>query len=141
MSEERISGLQLWFLVTIPLIWLGAMLGMGLDEVSDSIDNAFSEDIRRYIGVALDTEGIVTPPDVLKLGIRETQTGEADFGGFSEDPGMFEAEFGSQKLDADEITDMLKSNLQEMFLQLDSLKLVYGDTDELLSRIRKQLID
>lgn len=100
-------------------------------------ENPFSEEIRHYIGQVVDQEGIRTPPDLLRLGIRSTTSGQADFSDMSlEEPSMFAAEFQMQAGKAKEIKQMVQANMTELFDQLESLPLKNGDTQKLLQRLR-----
>jgi len=100
----------------------------------------YASEIRHYLGAVLDNEGIREPPDLLRLAIRDTVSGTADYTGMSiEDPVMFGAEFGMQTDKSTEIKEMLQSNLRELFEQLESIELVNGDTKKLLERVQGNL--
>lgn len=100
-------------------------------------DEPFNDDIRYYIGAVLDQEAIRTPPDLLNIGIRNTNTGMVDWSDMSDDPTMFSAEFQQQNDKSQEIQAMLKENLQELMEQLGKLPLENGSTDNIVNKARE----
>ncbi len=103
-------------------------------------ENPYSAEIRYYLGAILDDEGIRDPPDLLRLGIRDTSTGHADFSDMSlEEPSMFAAEFQMQADKSREIKEMLQTLLRELFDQLEAIELVNGDSNKLLERVQGNL--
>jgi len=106
----------------------------------DNEEDVFNTEIRHYLGKVVDDEGILEPPDLLRLAIRDTQSGEADYSHLSEtDPEMFAAEHSVMVDRAQEIKDTLAEELRDLFDQLEGLPLQHGNTDGLLARIQKQL--
>ena len=102
------------------------------------VDDPFTEEIRYYIGAILDNEGIRNPPDLLKLGIRSPQGEEEEPDTLSmTDPDIFKFEYDQQLGKSQEISQMVKANLNEMFAQLSSLQLENGNTDKLAQKISK----
>ena len=100
----------------------------------------FSDDVRRYIGITLDWEGITEAPDILNVAIRDTTTGKPDYSGFDVDnPGMFQAEYELQKSRSQEVSTMLRANLTELLEQLSGLRLENGNTDDMVNKARKAL--
>lgn len=102
-------------------------------------EEPFSPEIRAYIGKVLDEEGIYTPPDVLKIAIRDTPSGLPDFSSFGNDPALFSAAFAHQEAKSREIESMLRSNLAELLRQVSSLPLLHGNADRILSSLRANL--
>jgi hypothetical protein len=101
-------------------------------------DEPFSEEIRSYLGKILDSEGIVNPPDLLKIAIRGTDTGLPAYPDTS-DADLFNASFDTQQARTQEIEANIRQNLQELFAQLAALELANGKTDDLASRARANL--
>jgi hypothetical protein len=105
-------------------------------------DEPFCDEIRYYVGKALDDEGIKNPPDVLRIALYASDgepSSEADFGSMSlTDPAMFGGEFQIQQSKADEISRMIKENLNDLIRQLHSLPLQTGRTEALLEKIQAQ---
>lgn len=100
----------------------------------------FVPEIRRYLGAVLDEEGIVNPPDMLRLAIRDTPSGEPDYSGFDlENPSMFAAEYGVAADRAAEIAEMVQTNLRSLFSQLAQLPLKNGNGRQLLEQLRNNI--
>lgn len=102
----------------------------------------YSDEIRHYIGAILDQEGIITAPDLLRLGIRSTSSGTPDYSGMNaDDPTMFAAGYAQQQSRSKDIEAMMKERLTELFNQLESLPLKHGNTKDLLKRIQGKLLE
>jgi hypothetical protein len=103
-------------------------------------DEPFDPEIRHYLGKVLDDEGIREPPDLLRLAIRDTPSGSADYGDMDlEDPAMFAATYEVQADRSQEIKEMLERELLELFDELKYLPLKHGSTKDLLKRIQGRL--
>ena len=97
----------------------------------DNPEDIFADEIRHYVGLTLAADGIVTPPDILRLAVMPAK---ADYGSFSTDPAMFAAEFQGQQSESAEIEEMVKANLQALISELASLPLQAGDARSLSQR-------
>lgn len=103
-------------------------------------DYEFCEEIRHYLGKVLDEEGIREPPDLLRLAIRPTTTGQADYGDMPvDDPASFSMMYEVQADRSLEIKEMLERELLELFNELASLPVKNGNTADLLKRIQGKL--
>lgn len=103
-------------------------------------DEPFTDEIRAYIGAALDQEGIINPPDILRLALRSNPDLTSTIQGeFSDDPEMFGAiyQFESQKTTA--INEYVKARLKLLSTQLRELPLRSGDTADVMQRVIGQL--
>lgn len=80
----------------------------------------FVDEIVDYIGAVLKREGIINPPDVLRLGLRDDTSKLLDkiHAEFTDDPAMFNAIFDMEKNKTHEIEDDLRFNLQQLASQL-----------------------
>jgi len=95
-------------------------------------DSPFSEEICAYIGEVLKQEGILTPPDVLRI----AGLPPANFGSMAtDDPEQFAATYQRQQEASQDIVDALQEQLQALLGQLSSLKLEHGSTKDLLARV------
>ena len=110
---------------------------MLLDPPEDA-NHAFSDEIRHYMGAMLSEEGIVNPPDVLGIAVRDLALDDP-LNVDAHDPVMYEAFWSKQAEKGTEITEMLKRQLQELLEQLISLPLEHGDTDDLVGKLRQEL--
>lgn len=102
-------------------------------------DEPFADEIRRYLGKVLDDEGIRTPPDVLKIAIRDTVSGLPDYSTMAADPSLFAADFQIQNERAAAIEAQVKENLQELLQQLGELRLRHGNTKDLIQNASRHL--
>ena len=96
-------------------------------------DDPFSPEICRYIGVVLDQEGIMVPPDVLKIAVRPEAANMQ--GDFADDPVMFNAIFDMERSKTDEINAIIREGVQALLRQLSSLVLENGTTEQLIQSI------
>ena len=99
-------------------------------------DDPFTEEIRRYVGKVVEDEGLLDPPDVLKLGIRSQPLPGSDF---SEDPVMFQAIWGAEKRKSDDIRQAIRSRLGLLLKQMKALPLREGKTDDLIKQLQRSL--
>lgn len=102
-------------------------------------EEPFTDEIRGYIGGALDHEGIMNAPDILQLAIRNVNQGDVQ-GDFADDPQMFNAMYDAEAAKTADINRAIRVNLQALVMQLRSLELEHGDTskvDTLLKELSK----
>ena len=98
----------------------------------------FSDDIRRYIGVVCDNEGILDPPDILGLALYDQPKPKLSVETFGGDAEMFQTFYQSQLDFSNELRESLVKNTRELLTQLSGLKLKTGSTDyaaQLLGRV------
>jgi hypothetical protein len=95
----------------------------------------FDDKILGYIGQAVDDEGILNPPDVLRLGTGKTGLWDQIQSQFSEDPMMFKAISDIAKSKTDEINAMVKTRLVHLLELLDSVQLRNGDSKDAVKRM------
>lgn len=100
----------------------------------------FTKEIRAYIGEIIDAEGIINPPDVLRIALRGNGNDLRDVPGeFSDDPVMFESIYKFEQGKTDEIVKGLRENVQQLVNQLGSLPLENGEAQAALDRIIKSI--
>lgn len=106
----------------------------------------FSPEIRAFLGALLDEEGILNPPDILQIAIRDKQ-GLADRAGldFADDPAMFEAVSDVQREKTEWINRVVHASLQRLLQQLRDLPVKTAKTEQiaqtLLDRLGKIAVD
>lgn len=83
-------------------------------------DNAFSKDIRYYIGEMATREGIINPPDVLGIALRDVELTDPLYMDTS-DPVMYSAFWKLQSDRGTAIQETVKENLQELLQQIDTV--------------------
>lgn len=96
-------------------------------------DKPFSPDIAALIGQILDQEGMLIPPDVLRIAVREKDLAAQVNYEFSDDPEMFRAIFDRDRGRADDINNLVAGRSRGLFAQLAALDLRTVDGD----RVRK----
>lgn len=100
-----------------------------LSPPEDDEQEPFTQEIVDYISEMLKSEGILTPPDILKVGLRKDykEVIEKVRYDFSDDPEMFQAIFETEQSKTQDINDMIKARLAAMVQQLEKLPLANGD--------------
>ncbi len=98
-------------------------------------ENPFSEEITAYIGSVLDSEGIITAPDVLRIAVRSKP--EFDIGSFSDDPEMASAVVGFENSKTDAINQMVVSGMRSLVAQLEGLPLENGSTADIIEKLQR----
>ncbi|NDD53177.1 hypothetical protein EBZ39_04735 [bacterium] len=101
-------------------------------------DEPFTDEIRAYIGAALDSEGIITPPDVLKLAIRTNRVNPS-IEDFSDDPNMFSAVYAIERGKTEDINQTIVLRTQLLAAQLAALKLKNGDAKKMAELLTKAI--
>ena len=99
-------------------------------------ENHFNDEICWYIGAVLDEEGVVDPPDVLRLAMRKTTSDP--LAAWTGDPELYQSLYESQQAKSKDIEAVVRENLTALIQQLESLSLENGNTKNLLQRIRDQ---
>jgi hypothetical protein len=102
-------------------------------------DEPFSQEIRAYIGKALDDEGILDPPDVLRIAIRDGGSSQAARVSQFDDPEIRAAITRTEAAKVGEINDRIKSNLRMLVEQLEALPLAHGDARALAGKLAHTL--
>lgn len=94
----------------------------------------FCEEIKHYIREALNDEGIINPPDILRLA---AETSKSDpLADFSTDPEMYSAIWSLQQEKTTYIQQMIKDNVKALVLQLETLQLQDGDTNKFIEKVK-----
>jgi hypothetical protein len=102
----------------------------------DGDDEPFTEEIRAYIGTMLANDGVVDPPDILKIAITDQPNDEM----FSDDPEMFAAVKSVDAGKTAEISAILRRSLMLLLEQLSQLPLKHGDASNVATKL-KQVIE
>jgi len=98
--------------------------------------NPFSEEICAYIGEVLKEEGFITPPDVLRIGLKADLSAQVA-NDYADDPEMFQGIYEAQEAKTEEVNQMVQQNMQVMWMQLTAIPLQHGSTEGLLKRLQK----
>ena len=100
-------------------------------------DEPFTDEIRRYLGQVLDAEGIITPPDVLRLAIRTNNPAANIPTEYTDDPDMYAAIYGAEESRSTDLKALLLDGLRRLSAQLESLPLREGNTKNVVQRLLK----
>jgi hypothetical protein len=97
-------------------------------------ESPFCEQIVGYIGAVLKNEGIMKPPDVLRLG-EDPGIWQNVQGDFADDPTMFNAIYGVEKDKSDAINEAVKGRLRKIMGLLEDLPLDVGSAKNAVKRM------
>lgn len=92
----------------------------------ESDQEPFSDEIRAYIGAVLDKEGIINPPDILRIALRVARVAPS-IGDFSDDPAMFNAVYDLETGKTEDINRTIVLRTKLLAAQLGALNLQNGD--------------
>lgn len=107
----------------------------------DNLNDAFSVEVQAFVGEVLRDEGILTPPDVLKIGHFDRAVMQQIKFDFSEDPEMFEAIYGAEQNKTEAINHFVKTRLRALVEQLQMLPLRNGKIEQVAEMMLKALPD
>lgn len=109
-----------WGITEAMLIW----------PPDDNAQEPFAPAVVQYIGHAVREEGIMQPPDVLRLGVGGEGVWAEVQHAFADDPEMFAAIHQVEQDKTEEINAMVKSRLLLLLQQLDGLQIQAGEGAE-----------
>ncbi|NDD52283.1 hypothetical protein EBZ39_00125 [bacterium] len=104
----------------------------------ESDPEPFSEEIRAYIGATLDREGIINPPDILRIALRAARVAPS-IQDFSDDPEMFNAVYDLESGKTEDINRTIVLRTQLLAEQLAALSLKNGDAKKVAEMLRASL--
>jgi hypothetical protein len=99
-------------------------------------DDPFSDEIRAYIGATLDAEGIINPPDILRIALRSANVSNS-IEEFSDDPAMFNAIYDMESSKTGAIEQIVQEKTVMLHDQLAALSLKNGSTEKVLAALKK----
>jgi hypothetical protein len=119
----------------------GITEGMLLGPPDDADEEPFAPEVRAYIGRALADEGILDPPDVLRIATRAGgQPGRAEVGAdHAGDPVTLAAIHETEVRKTQEINQRIRDGLRELISQLEALDLRHGDARALAGKLAQKL--
>jgi hypothetical protein len=101
-------------------------------------DDPFTDEIRAYIGSVLDGEGIINPPDILRIALRRARVSPS-IEDFSDDPEMFSAVYDLEAGKTEDINQTIKFKTKLLVAQLRALNLENGRTEEVAAMLEQAL--
>lgn len=96
----------------------------------------FNEEIVGFIGAVLDQEGIVNPPDVLRIA-GQAETAQRINQDFSDDPEMFSAIWKEEQAKGADIDQFVRGNMRKLLQQVVQLPLTNGQTGHIRHLMKK----
>lgn len=118
----------------VEIAW-GLTEGLIIWPPDDNDENPFSEEIAGYIGQVLDQEGIINPPDILRIAIRENDPVGQVAGSYSDDPEMFNAIYDFEASKTTDINTTVREALTRLSQQLEQLQTQNGSTSDIVRRL------
>jgi len=100
----------------------------------DDDQEPFTEEIRAYIGAVLDREGLINPPDILRIALREARVSPS-IEDFSDDPQMFSAIYDLEEGKRADIEQTMRERTTLLAAQLSALKLDSGSTESVVNAL------
>lgn len=104
----------------------------------DEDEEPFSNEIRAYIGSALDSEGIINPPDILRIALRTARVSPS-IEDFSDDPEMFNAIYDMEEGKKADINQTIVMKTKLLAAQLAALNLENGKTQQVAEMLQQSL--
>lgn len=102
-------------------------------------EEPFNEEIRYYIGEILKQEGIIIPPDILRIAIYDPNAKLHINNYYTDDPAMFNAIWDLEESKTNEINEIIKERLKLLIEQLENLKLLNGDVTTITRKMSRNL--
>jgi hypothetical protein len=96
----------------------------------------FNDEIRAYIGAVLDSEGLMNPPDILRIALRMGRV-SPNMEDFSDDPAMFNAVYDLEEGKKEDINQTIINRTKRLADQFAALKLQNGKTEEMVTLLRQ----
>ena len=100
----------------------------------DNDDEPFTDEIRAYIGAVLDREGLINPPDILRIALRQARVSPS-IDDFSDDPTMFNAVYDLEEGKRADIENTIRMRTKMLAAQFKALKLENGQVDKVVQML------
>lgn len=113
----------------------------GLLLVPPTEDEPFTEEIIGFVAEMVKQEGIINPPDVLRLGHIDRGLKNQINQDYSDDPDMMSMIWKVEDSKKSDINDVIKARLEELFRQLATLPLINGDASSIIEKMQRNLKD
>lgn len=98
----------------------------------------FVNEIRAYIGSVLDSEGMINPPDILRIALRQARVSPT-IDDFSDDPEMFAAIYEVERGKTEDINQSILTKTQLLAAQLAALDLKNGNAQTVAKMLQDSL--
>jgi len=117
----------------------GVTEALMIEPPDENDPDPFTNEIRSYIGAVLDSEGIINPPDILRIAMRNNKVSK-NITDFSDDPEMFNAVYELEAGKTEDINNTLRMKTKLLAEQMAALNLKNGNTQnvvEMLNNVHK----
>lgn len=102
-------------------------------------ENPFHPEIVTLLGMLLSREGILNPPDVLRIGVKDPGLAESARYGYSDDPDLFQMITDFEHTKTQEINATIHDRMVELLNQLKMAPLQNGKAEMLAARMLQSL--
>lgn len=116
------------------LAW-GLTEGMLICPPEDDDSKPFTAEILGLVGEVLKDEGILNPPDILRIGLRDKNLMANVSYDFSDDPEMFSAINKEEQSKTDDINKLVRGRLRSLILQMQKLPLRNGNVEAVAKKL------
>jgi len=101
----------------------------------DDDPEPFTDEVRGYIGAALDSEGIINAPDILRIALRAARV-SPNITDFSDDPTMFNAVYDLEAGKTEDINQSIRLKTDLLIKQMAALDLKNGNTEYVVKMLQ-----
>ena len=116
----------------------GITEAMLISPPEDNEPEPFNAEICAYIGAVLDGEGIINPPDILRIALRAARVSPS-IEDFSDDPAMFSAVYDLEAGKTADINQTILMKTKLLAAQLSALHLKNGNTQQVVALLESAL--
>lgn len=102
----------------------------------DNQSEPFTDEIRAYIGAVLDSEGLINPPDILRIALRQSRVAPS-VQDFSDDPAMFNAVYDFEEGKKQDINQSIRLKTKLLAAQLKALSLQNGAAESVVKMLEQ----
>lgn len=102
-------------------------------------EQVFTEDIRAFVGEVLSSEGIMTPPDVLRIAHFDKDLVRKVQGEYTDDPDMFTGIYKVEESKTSDINTFIQTRLRSLVQQLASMPLRNGNVSLIVDKMLRVL--
>lgn len=120
------------------LAW-GVTEGLLINPPDDDNENPFTPEITGFIGKVLDDEGILSPPDILRIATRDQSLMNRVHFDWGDDPELGGAIWSMERSKTDEITRIVKGRMKGLVNQLSRLPLQTGNAEKLVKKMMNSM--
>jgi hypothetical protein len=138
LSGHEVSPSNLILPDAVDLAW-GITEALFISPPEDDDHNPFVPEITAYIGHVLDSEGIINPPDVLRIATRDKELSDRVNYDYSDDPEMFGAINQMESGKTDDINRVIRGRMTALIIQLQSLPIRNGKMEQVIKRMLASL--